>query len=171
MSLDRYISSIDEMQGYSGLPKTKYGAKEELKTLKENAKRVKFQEGRNYDIEDETRYQASKLGSLGSFPTVAPFTPEAAAKPSPAASVSQSTEIQQAKDRVKSYENDILSGKTSNDIYGKSNQLAQPQQTSFTKPSNDSSADYKLDLSNSQTAAQSQLKDYLSKYSKFKSNN
>ncbi len=40
--------------------------------------------------------------------------PEKEAEP-----IEYSPEIQQAKERVRTYENDILSGKTSNDIYGK----------------------------------------------------
>lgn len=133
--------------------------------------RLPYFKGKTFGIEDETRYQTSKLGSLGGFPTVAPFTPEAASTPSPAAPISNSPEINQAKDRVKSYEDDVLSGKVSNDIYGKGTQLGQSQQTSFTKSSNDKSDDYKLDLNTSQTDAQNQLQNYISKYSKYKSNN
>jgi hypothetical protein len=150
------------------LPRTK----DQEKAFQEEKARQSFKKGSTFGIEDETRYQASKLGSLGGFPTVAPFTPEAASKPSPAAApIANSPEIQQAKDRVKTYEDDILSGKVSEDIYGKSKQPSQTQQASFIKSSNNEADDYQLDLNNSQTAAQSQLQQYLSKYSKYKSNN
>ena len=43
--------------------------------------------------------------------------PKAAPKPAPKKPVEHSPEIKQAKERVKTYENDILSGKTSDKIY------------------------------------------------------
>ena len=44
--------------------------------------------------------------------------PKAAPKPAPKKPIVHSPEIKQAKERVQTYENDILSGKTSEDIYG-----------------------------------------------------
>lgn len=51
-------------------------------------------------------------------PAPAPARAAPVDKPAP---IKHSPEIQQAKERVKTYENNILSGKTSEDIYGKSN--------------------------------------------------
>ena len=91
------------------------------------------------------------------------------AKPAikPKESIKYSPEIKQAKERVSSYENDILSGKTSEDIHG---------QSSFIKPMS-SDSNYQINFSsdtfeanqssksNKQAqAAQNQMQNYISKY-------
>ena len=43
--------------------------------------------------------------------------------------IEHSPEIKQAKERVKSYEEDVMSGKTSNEIYGKGEAMASPDYT------------------------------------------
>jgi hypothetical protein len=104
--------------------------------------------------------------------------PKAAPVPKPKAPVAHSPEIQQAKDRVNSYEKDILSGKTSEDIYG---QAQATVQSSFIKPTSsnpteqiDFSADTfeakESSVPNEQAqAAQTQMQNYISKYSQYKS--
>ena len=54
--------------------------------------------------------------------------------------IEHSPEIKEAKERVRSYEDSVLSGELSNDIYGKSNYVA----------SDDFRADYQLDLNKGQ---------------------
>jgi hypothetical protein len=112
-------------------------------------------------------------------PVAAPPKPA----PKPKAPVEHSPEIQQAKDRVNSYEKDILSGKTSEDIYGKSpwEQAQATVQSSYIKPTS-SNPNEQIDFSadtfeakessepNEQAqAAQTQMQNYISKYSQFKS--
>ena len=43
--------------------------------------------------------------------------------------IEHSPEIKQAKERVKNYEEDVMSGKTSNEIYGKGEAMASPDYT------------------------------------------
>jgi hypothetical protein len=107
-------------------------------------------------------------------PTAAPV-PKAPPKP-----IEHSPEIQQAKERVNQYEKDILSGKTSEDIYG---QAQATVQSSFIKPTS-SNPNEQIDFSadtfeakesaepNKQAqAAQTQMQNYISKYSQYKSSN
>ena len=54
-------------------------------------------------------------------PAPAPPPPPPTPQPKPPAPVVHSPEIQQAKERVNKYQSDILSGKVSEEIYGKSN--------------------------------------------------
>ena len=113
-------------------------------------------------------------------PTPAP--PKLAPKPvvKPKEPIEYSPEIQQAKERVSSYEKDILSGKTSEDIYG---QAQATVQSSFIKDTGSSSND-QYDFSgntfdtnqsskpNKQAqAAQTQMQNYISRYAKYKSSN
>ena len=106
----------------------------------------------------------------------APVAPAPQAKP--AEPVKHSPEIEQAKERVSSYEKDILSGKTSEDIFG---QAQATVQSSFIKPKS-SDPNKQIDFSsdtfeanqsskpNEQAqAAQNQMQNYISKYSGYKS--
>lgn len=102
--------------------------------------------------------------------------PKPAPKPKP---VEHSPEIKQAKERVSSYEKNILSGKTSEDIYG---QAQATVQSSFIKPSTQSSAFQQFDFDSDTfeakesskpkeqaQAAQNQMQNFISKYSQYKS--
>ncbi len=103
--------------------------------------------------------------------------PKPEPKPEP---VKHSPEIEQAKERVNKYQEDILSGKTSEDIYG---QAQATVQSSFIKPTS-SNVNNQIDFSantfeakessvpNEQAqAAQNQMQNFISKYSKYKSSN
>ena len=70
---------------------------------------------KNYGI-----YKVQAPVAQAAAPTPAAAPPKAAPTPKavPKKPVEHSPEIKQAKERVKTYENDILSGKTSDEIYG-----------------------------------------------------
>ena len=105
-----------------------------------------------------------------------------AAKPKPAPTpkpIQHSPEIEQAKDRVNAYESNIHSGKTSEDIYG---QAQATVQSSFIKPSTQSSSSQQFDFGSNTfeaqesskpkeqaQAAQNQMQNFISKYSQYKS--
>ena len=67
-----------------------------------------------------------KQGPAPAAPAPAPApAPPPKPQPKPSEPIKHSPEIEQAKERVSSYEKDILSGKTSEDIYGKSQATVQ----------------------------------------------
>ena len=107
-------------------------------------------------------------------PKVQAPKPKAAVK---APEVEYSPEIQQAKERVKTYEDDITSGKTSESIYDVGSNKFNKNSDSFlnSKQFDFSSKSFESNKSAEPTeqaqAAQNQLQNYLTKYSKYKSDN
>ena len=143
---------------------------------------VRVNANRNHSQSVKTEYQPIFADAPSApAPAVAAPAPQVQAPkpkdPIKAPEVEYSPEIQQAKERVKTYEDDITSGKTSENIYdvgsNKFNKNSDPFLNS--KQFDFSSTSFEATTSPKPTeqaqAAQNQLQNYLTKYSKYKSDN
>ena len=172
---DKYFKDGKLKEGYS--LSGDIGGSEQVFSQKVQGQMVRTKDSRYR--KDDTTFEIYKLPEQKAAPAPAP----APAPPSPPPKdkslavepVQHSLEIKKAKERVKSYEDDIRSGKTSEDIYG---QAQANVQSSFIKPPSLSNMSQQYDFdsktfnaikpteTNEQAqAAQNQLQNYVSKYS------